>query len=290
MTVSGLGEGTARAALELANQAPSVHNPPPWRWRVAPRGVQLYAEAGLHSVHTDPDDRDLLVSCGVALHHCVIAFAAHGWRAVVHRLPDPQEPHHLADVELHRAAPSAAEAALAGAIQRRRTVRPASAERAVGLDDIALMGARAARFGVTLRRLEPTPELRTLLPQAVWTYATAPPHVTRTRGGRHSSVLDVPAGNAPQRYPTPMYSRVATIADNGVLMALGTVNDDAVARLRAGEAASAVLLTATVRGLANGLIAEPLERVRTRNRLRELAFDDGEFPQMLVRVGWDFDG
>jgi hypothetical protein len=69
-------------------------------------------------------------------------------------------------------------------------------------------------------------------------------------------------------------------------MALGTAADDAVARMRAGVATSAVLLTATAQGMASCLISEPLEVLETREGLREWAFDSREYPQMLVRVGW----
>jgi nitroreductase len=74
--------------------------------------------------------------------------------------------------------------------------------------------------------------------------------------------------------------------DNGVILALGTVTDDAMARLRAGEATSLVLLTATALGLASCPVTEPLEIVETREALRADVFDDNTFPQMLLRVGW----
>jgi nitroreductase len=74
--------------------------------------------------------------------------------------------------------------------------------------------------------------------------------------------------------------------DNAVVLALGTRGDDDLTRLRAGEATSLVLLTATAQGLANCPVTEPLEISETREAVRADVFDSNEFPQMLLRVGW----
>ena len=50
--------------------------------------------------------------------------------------------------------------------------------------------------------------------------------------------------------------------DNAVVLALGTGRDDRLAQLRAGEATSFVLLTATSMGLASCPVTEPLEMRR----------------------------
>jgi nitroreductase len=76
-------------------------------------------------------------------------------------------------------------------------------------------------------------------------------------------------------------------ADEGAaVVALGTSDDDAMAHLRAGEATSVVLLTATALGLASCPVTEPLEVAETRESLRESIFPTGGFPQMLLRIGW----
>ena len=228
-----------RAVLTLATRAPSVHNSQPWYWRVGQSTLNLYADSSRHLPRTDPDRRDMLLSCGAGLHHCTVALAAIGWRAKIHRLPDPSEPGHLAAVEVVAQSPGELDVTLAAAIARRRTDRRTYSSWPVPWWDIALMGARAARAGVMLRQTDLLPRLG---------YGTA--------------------------------------QDNGVVVALGTEADDDLARLRAGEATSLVLLSATSMGLATCPMTDPLEIPETRAAVRDDVFGTSGHPQMLMRVGW----
>lgn len=69
---------TVRAALAMAVRAPSVHNTQPWLWRLGDRTVHLYADPSRHLPHADPGMRDLIVSCGAALHHLRVALRVFG--------------------------------------------------------------------------------------------------------------------------------------------------------------------------------------------------------------------
>lgn len=72
---------TVRAAVALAVRAPSVHNSQPWRWHVDGRTAELRADLRRRLPHTDPDGRDLLVSCGCALRtRCGTAVRRGPWR------------------------------------------------------------------------------------------------------------------------------------------------------------------------------------------------------------------
>lgn len=228
---------TMRAVLTLATQAPSMNNTQPWRWRVGPDSVSLFADPRRHRPHADPDRRGLFLSCGATLHHCTVALAALGWNAKIHRLPDPNDPDHLAVITVSEQPPGELDAVLAGAIGRRRSDRRTYSPWPVPWDKIALMGARAARAGVMLRQFEPLPRLN-------------------------------------------------MTTDNGVVVALGTHADDDLARLRAGEVTSLVLLSATALGLANCPVTEPLEIPSTREAVRSDVFGASGYPQMLMRFGW----
>lgn len=301
MTTPSPGADTLRAALSMANRAPSIHNSQPWRWRVGRHSLQLYAERSLHLTHTDPDARELIVSCGAALHHCALALAALGWQPKIHRLPNPAEPLHLASLELHRHTPTEADITLAAAIPRRRTDRRRLGEWPVPMGNIAMMGSRAARAGVTMRRVEVTAEFRDTLDRAAWHHTSDPSYLAELSAwsGRHASTAGVPARNTPVPDPLAVvpnrlfagpelnHRTPGGPADDGsVVLALGTAADDVVGRLRAGEATSVVLLTATALGLATCPITEPLEVPATRETLSAGVFGDEAYPQMLIRVGW----
>jgi nitroreductase len=292
---------TLRTALALAARAPSVHNVQPWQWRVGVNSLHLYADPSRRLVHTDPDGLDMMISCGAALHHCVVALAALGWQSKMHRFPNPDEPLHLASIELHPHAAAEADVALAAAIPRRRTDRRHFSSWPVAHSDISLIGVRVARMGIVMRRVEPSTGLRAALAHAVWQHATDPEYLSELTAwtGRYASTAGVPARNTPEsdpnsRFPGRIFAGTALAQpaeaspadDRGVLLALGTAEDDDLARLRAGEATSLALLTAAAQGLASCALTEPLEIAETRASIRADAFGDASFPQMLLRVGW----
>lgn len=292
---------TIRSALLLAVRAPSVHNSQPWRWAIGEHSLHLYADRHRQLPVTDPDTRDLLLSCGAALNHCVTAFAALGWAAKIHRYPNPADADHLASIELRRQTPADVDIALAAAIPRRRTDRRHYSHWPVSKGDLALIGARAARAGVTMRRIDDLAHLKLIVAEAGSRHADDFAYTSELAAwsGRYASEAGVPARS------TPVPDSAATIParwfagpalaqppdldgaeDNAVVVALGTSSDDDLSRLRAGEATSVVLLTATALGLASCPITEPLEIAETREAVRVDVLGEEGYPQMLLRIGW----
>ena len=292
---------TVRSALSLAVRAPSVHNSQPWQWRVGKHSLHLYADPDRHLLHTDPDARDMLLSCGAALNHCVVALAALGWQSKIHRLPNPDEGHGLASIELYRYPANEVDITLAAAIPRRRTDRRHYSPWPVSQGHLALMGARAARAGVTLRRVGELDSLKNLVFQAAMRHAMDYDYMAElaTWSGRYGATAGVPARSTPESEPAATIpgrafagavlaqtAEVDPAEDNAVVIALGTAADDDVSRLRAGEVTSLVLLTATALGLASCLITEPLEIPETRAAVRADVFGADGYPQVLLRIGW----
>ncbi|HTK66378.1 MAG TPA: NAD(P)H nitroreductase [Pseudonocardia sp.] len=303
MIADTLQQQTVLAALALANRAPSVHNSQPWRWQLDEHSVHLYADLRRWLPATDPDGRDLLLSCGAALHHLTVALAAADIRPVVHRLPNPDEQDHLAAVELHRGPSAQADLALIGAIERRRTDRRRFAGWPVPEAFLAAMARHAAEHGVLLREVtEPADRrlLKKLITEAALTQTSNPdyPDEIALWSGRHGSADGVPAANAPaagdDAAALPMRQwahgelpqQRSRGEDGAVVLILGTSSDDRLSQLRAGEAASAVLLHATDLGLASSVLSQPLEVAETRRMVRDQVVGGTVCPQLLIRVGW----
>ncbi|WP_033262738.1 Acg family FMN-binding oxidoreductase [Amycolatopsis vancoresmycina] len=294
---------TVKTAVAMAVRAPSVHNSQPWSWRLGDSSLHLYADPGRRLPETDPDGRDLILSCGAALHHARVGFAALGWAAEVHRLPNPGEPDHLAAVTLHPHDPSQDEIAMAAAIPRRRTDRRRHSSWAVPRGHVEAMSRAAAAEGTVLRAAENSARyyLATAIEEAADRHAGDPAYRTELAAwsGRHFSPDGVPARNTPAPDDTPGALRTRPFADpllaqpagataedgETVLLVLSTASDDRMSRLRAGEATSAVLLTANAFGLSSCPLTEPLELPDVRDTVTERV-TGGSFPQMVLRTGW----
>ena len=303
MTATTPDRHTVLAAIGLANRAPSVHNTQPWRWLVGDSSVHLMADRTRRLTATDPDGRDLLLSCGAALHHLRVAFAALGWQAVVHHLPNPD---HLAAVETVAHLSSGEDITLAGTILRRRTDRRRFTSWEVPAEHLDLMVRRAGQAGALLvpvtdratrwqltRAIEASARRQAEDPGyglelAAWSRssfaaqdgvltASGPPGPTwhddtAMRAFPGGSLSDAPTGRDEQ--------------DGGKLLVLATLEDDPVSVLRAGEAASAALLAATDLGLATCLLSQPLEITETRATIRDQVLDGSAHPHLILRVGW----
>ena len=121
----------------------------------------------------------------------------------IHRLPNPDEPQHLAAIELHRYPANEVDITLAAAIPRRRTDRRHYSSWPVPQGDLALMGARAARAGVTLRRVDELDSLKNLVSQAAMRHANDHDYLAElaTWSGRYGATAGIPARNTPESDP-----------------------------------------------------------------------------------------
>jgi nitroreductase len=300
-------------AVTDALRAPSVHNTQPWKWRIRPDAVDLHADEDRHLDVTDPDQRDLILSCGAALHHLQVALAARGLAVEVRRHPDPEDRSHLATVTVRSAGagePDAVSASLFPGIATRRTDRRRMSRRQVPHDHVKSLQEHVKIAGAVLVPVT-DPHIRGRLVMALTDAAgqqrQEPGYAAELRMWTHrlpGSHDGVPAINVP---PPPIGTARATglrpfgqaaLAqpslppgrspddDAAQLLVLATLGDDVLDRLRAGEATSAVLLAATRMGLATTPLSQALELDTSRQRMQTDVLGIPEHPQLVIRVGW----
>lgn len=253
---SGPDTATLRRVLDAAAWAPSVQNSQPWRWHVDAEGLHLDADWN-RSLGDSPFDRsDVLLACGAVLDHCALALSAAGWGARIHRFPDRAG--RLASFEVIESEPRPAARELAEVIPRRRSDRRDYGGSSLPSTTVELLLIRAARLGVQM----------SVVPKDRWSRlddGQVQLHYGRTADHPHRD-------------------------GDGMLLVLATDDEDDLARLRAGEAASHLLLSATALELASCPLTDPLRAARDRLALACELFDGGAHPQILLRLGPQISG
>jgi hypothetical protein len=292
-------EVLAQAARD-ALRAPSVHNTQPWRWRVDAGALELCADPGRQLTVADPHTRLMLVSCGAALHHARVSVAAAGWGSAVRCYPAGAGT--LARLVLTRPQPADPEALdLRAAIGRRRTDRRPYGDEAVPAEARAAITAAVAAEGVRLRIVPPDqmPLLAIAAATAALVQQSDPAYrneLIRWINRPQWSKDGVPPGLAVRRVPRRVPVRAFALdpgeglpagagGDGGAeYQVLYHAEEEPADWLRAGEALSALLLTATAYGLATSTISDVIEVGRSRRLVRRVLGEPGQ-PYIAVRCG-----
>ncbi|MDH6281113.1 nitroreductase [Prescottella agglutinans] len=303
--VAGPGIEDIRAAVVTACRAPSLHNSQPWRWRMVDGRLQLHTDPARAVPVADPLGRQMVISCGTALHHFEVAVTRYEVGAVVERLPDPDDPMYLASITFaplsasRVAASEESVVAMRRAIDRRRTDRrpfgepPSRDLRGLGDDmveqfavSLTMLGnngpsrlAEAARCSASVRRYDPAYHA-----ELYWWAGHAPADV-----GIPDTALPlegaVPVG---REFPIGTLTSPSSGRDQAALAVIGTDADTRLDWLRSGQALSHLLLTATARGMATCPVTHLTEVAASRRIVREAAAAGGaghRFPQVVVRLG-----
>lgn len=300
-------EERLRFAVRFAVLAPSSHNAQPWLFRIEGDHVDVLIDRTRAQPVMDPNDREMVISCGAALHHLRVALAACGEQAVVSLMPFPG----VLDVLARVAARGRADADPVSierleAATRRRTTRLPFTKGSVRTSAIDQVWQAARAEQAELHVLEDDvkravlrlvtdgdheqmgdPAFRREL--ASWMHGNR----TRCRDGMPGYAMglgDVLAAVSPVVVRTfdMGKSRAAqdlALAEHSPILALLATRGDAVIDwLRAGQALSALLLDATRIGLSASFLNQPIELPRLREELAGM-FAPGTVPQQLLRLG-----
>ena len=290
----------AGAAAEAARFAPSILNTQPWRWRVRPGRMELFAEPRRQLGVTDPDGRLLILSCGTALHHAGVGLAAQGWTARVVRTPSMSTTAPLAVLRgFEQVAITPATRQREQAMRTRHTDRrpvsdqpiappiiravTASAPGAVRLqiltaEQVLELAAAVSRAdAIQGREALARDELGYWTSRPVTDGAGLPPEVLPDRpaqttvpgrGFGHAGTLPIGAG----------HDRAATYA------LLYGDDDEPTGWLQAGEALSAIWLAATAMGVSVLPLSDVVAVPGTREALRRM-LKPFDHPYLALRLG-----
>jgi len=295
-----------RDLVALATRAPSVHNTQPWYWGIAGERLILFADRSRQLEHADPDGRDLILSCGAALHHLQVAAGASGWSTRVRRLPNPYNDAQLADISFHPAPATSAALGALEALKRRRTDRRAPTAAPVPREQLDRLLALGPPAGVTIVAVV-SHRARTELLQALveadraqrmnpdyvdeivkWTGREDDegiPSSSLLRAPRRGSANPIPT-NPPSRFPSGTLPEDPQPGTEPALLAVCTSSDDTASRLRAGEALGALLVHGTAVGMVMVPLSQAIEVDRTRSLLQDELLSDAACPQIVIQAGW----
>ena len=256
---------------------------------------------------TDSSGREALIGCGAVLDHFRVAMAAAGWTANVDRFPNPNNPLHVASVDF-----TPMEFVTDGHRQPRgcdtaAPHRPAALRRATGLGCV--------RDAVARRRSAPTPYASTSFPTNLRPRAggslsahriTAPLRLVVSRRTRlvdsgHSRSLEgipheltgVGGRERPRRRRTKLprdpairQARSEFGEDHSKVVVLSTYDDERRQRAACGEMLSAVLLEATMVGLATCTLTHITELPASRNDRRRADRPEPPHPRCWSASAW----
>ncbi|WP_433221370.1 Acg family FMN-binding oxidoreductase [Dactylosporangium sp. CS-047395] len=297
--ISPACEQLTRAVLAAAH-APSILNTQPWRWRITHDSALLFADRRRQLSHLDPSGRLLTLSCGAALHHACIALAATGIDIGVDIFPDGGDTDLLAVLHCQGpAAPSARAQRLRRAIVARRSDRRPFSARPVPQERIDRLVRAAHHAGACLHmaRSQDLGNLALAAGQAADAVLTDPACRAELSAwmrepgmGNDGVPVDTLAPLGGRRVPARDFTalgfgaRVDT-GDREARYGIVVTNGDGPHDwLVAGNALSAVLLTATTEHLATSPMSDLVEQEVARHTLRRTIGGVG-YPAIGVRIG-----
>lgn len=292
-----------RRVVDQARLAPSIHNTQPWTWRVEAPVLELWADPARALPATDPSGRSLLISCGAALHHAVVAGQAFGYAVEVEHLPDPGKPDLVARMSFRAGRRHDGDERYLEAIRERCTDRRRFTSWPVPHERLLDLAEAGRRWGASIVPVTDTAlrfRVEMLIDEAVHTQLHDEAVVAEEQlwldRGRHDGMprAVVPpltgldgerrARLAAQAVAEPPSRRLGEATDG--LLAVCTTDDGPLAWLHAGETLSAVWLRATLTGLSLVPLSQVVEVPATRSELDTLVLRGNGHTQVLARIGW----
>ncbi|MBS4083824.1 MAG: hypothetical protein KGZ73_09760 [Rhizobiales bacterium] len=295
--------------LRYAILAPSNHNTQPWLFEVRGGEVAIIADRTRTLPVSDPDDRELFISCGAALFFLETAARAFGFDVSIRRFPQQHDPDLVAVVEIgKRSTKRSGRPELFEAITSRRTNRskfsdnqlsPASEsaiEAATSANGVRATWINSRNDRVTLAHLIGLADRAQFEDRAFRKELSS--WVNPDRASEPDGLPAKSIGfDSPWNYVAPLLIRTfdlgpgksrideALIQSSAAIMVLSTGFDKPIDWVRTGDALAAALLTAESQGVNASYLNQVCEVEDTRFRLAKIGTVQG-YPQLVLRLGY----
>jgi nitroreductase len=309
MTVakSALPESEVTWLVTQACRAPSIHNTQPWRFVWDGHGFDVYADTRRGLTVSDPDGRELVISCGAALYNLRVALRHRGLDGDVRLLPDPTQSRLLARVVVEAGDPASRDDRRRfSALVHRHTHRGPFDDRTVPSElEVAFLRAAEAESARLIYVQIPGQRHRVIdlarqaaaqldddeRARAETEQWTAAPGSARADGVPATAFPPRPAWGADELagrdfdLGRSFGLEESTSSTPGLVGVLVTEGDAARDWLEAGQALEHILLMGAERWVFAALHSQISENAPLRAELRRELSTPGH-PQMLLRFGY----
>jgi hypothetical protein len=304
--------------LRYAILAPSGHNTQPWLFKIVGNNIiEIYADRSRALPLVDPDDRELMISCGAALYNLRLAANHFGVADEVQLLPDNNNPDLLARITfkdddnkgtIKKQAEN--DAQLFEAITKRRSNRSPFENRSLPDDLLASLKDSASANGAWLDVIDDEDKknaLADLISQgdriqlsdkrfrrelAAWIH----PNRSKSRDGMpgyaHGMTHDFASHIGPFLIRTFDIGKGQAAKDkelasgSPVLSVLGTDADEPLNWIQTGQALARILLQARANNIWTTFMNQPIEVPELRPKVLLALVRATGFPQLLMRMGY----
>ena len=308
----GTTEEKLKFLVKYAILAPSVRNSQPWNFKIEKGSIQLSLDRSRARRTSDPELRELIISCGAALEHLRVAARRFGLDLIIDSFPK-DAPELLAVVRLDgKKPPDEMDTIMFYAIHKWLNVPQPFRQKRVPnalLDEMHEMAKSDQTWLHLARQKSSRDTLAGLVAEGDMALkkvdenrkklAASAAHSKRRRLDKGAGLkMDVAQGaghiasyiqsflsRPPSESKVIAKTKQALAESEPVLAILGTRDNTPAAWLAAGQALAAVLL----RGLAVGVRASFLNQAVTMPELRSRLVSDlglSGHPQVLFRIGF----
>lgn len=305
--------------LRYAILAPSGHNTQPWLFKIVGNNtIEIYADRSRALPLVDPDDRELIISCGAALYHLRLAANHFGIANEVQLLPDKNDPDLLARVRfkeddnkgtIKKQADS--DAPLFEAIAMRRSNRSPFENTRLPDDLLASLKDSASAYGAWLDVIDDDEDKKNTLADlisqgdkiqlsdkrfrrelAAWIHPNRSKSQDGMPGYAHGMTSDIASHLGPFLIRTFDIGKGQAAKDkelasgSPVLAVLGTDADEPLNWIQIGQALQRILLQARAKNVWTTFMNQPIEVPELRPKLLQALGRATGFPQLLMRMGY----